>query len=326
MSNNSTNLKRIDGGHSIKQGDFSSKFTFELQDEDYKPIEIGEEKAVVTLESYSGDIYFRKEVDVIDNQVSFTIDKVIPVTSYNVEVRVAGYVFPSDKSVEISVEKGHDDYEVVDPLDKVVTTQDVEEIVEQKLENIGGATGPQGVPGEVGKSAYQIWLSLGNTGTEQDFINSLKPNITAIKRGPTGYYLDRTSTPWTIVFDNGCSMQMPDYKATETVYGYGFGNVSPFGQDVLQYPLGLSVVRTSNGSLSIPKWQANNAGALYWADNTLVINPINDKQKFNFNNAKYNPADTNSTSLLRQKNVIRVMYELGIWSESDILMLGAVKV
>ncbi|MGL4617098.1 MAG: collagen-like triple helix repeat-containing protein [Mycoplasmoidaceae bacterium] len=37
-----------------------------------------------------------------------------------------------------------------------------------------GATGAKGEPGTEGKSAYQIWLSLGNTGTEQDFINTFK--------------------------------------------------------------------------------------------------------------------------------------------------------
>lgn len=46
-----------------------------------------------------------------------------------------------------------------------------------------GAKGEQGVPGDPGKngkdgapgkSAYEIWISLGNTGTIQDFINSLK--------------------------------------------------------------------------------------------------------------------------------------------------------
>ena len=33
--------------------------------------------------------------------------------------------------------------------------------------------GPQGAQGEQGLSAYEVWLSLGNTGTETDFINSL---------------------------------------------------------------------------------------------------------------------------------------------------------
>lgn len=32
----------------------------------------------------------------------------------------------------------------------------------------------EGPPGAEGKSAYQIWLELGNVGTEQDFIDSLK--------------------------------------------------------------------------------------------------------------------------------------------------------
>ncbi|RCU56935.1 hypothetical protein, partial [Oceanihabitans sediminis] len=35
------------------------------------------------------------------------------------------------------------------------------------------ATGPQGPAGEEGKSAYQEWLEAGNTGTEQDFLDSL---------------------------------------------------------------------------------------------------------------------------------------------------------
>ena len=38
---------------------------------------------------------------------------------------------------------------------------------------IGGGTG-EGGAGADGKSAYEVWLSLGNTGSEQDFIDSLK--------------------------------------------------------------------------------------------------------------------------------------------------------
>jgi hypothetical protein len=42
-----------------------------------------------------------------------------------------------------------------------------------------GAEGPQGEPGEMGiagASAYEIWLNLGNTGSEQDFIDYLSGN------------------------------------------------------------------------------------------------------------------------------------------------------
>lgn len=39
---------------------------------------------------------------------------------------------------------------------------------------------PSGPRGLEGKSAYQVWLDLGNTGTEQDFIDSLSPPIDEI--------------------------------------------------------------------------------------------------------------------------------------------------
>lgn len=37
-----------------------------------------------------------------------------------------------------------------------------------------GNVGPQGPKGDTGKSAYQVWLDAGHSGTETDFINSLK--------------------------------------------------------------------------------------------------------------------------------------------------------
>lgn len=37
-----------------------------------------------------------------------------------------------------------------------------------------GLQGLQGAQGPSGKSAYEIWLAQGNTGTEQDFLNSMK--------------------------------------------------------------------------------------------------------------------------------------------------------
>lgn len=45
----------------------------------------------------------------------------------------------------------------------------------------GGVTGPTGATGSDGKSAYQVWLDNGNTGTETDFLNDLVG-----PQGPTG--------------------------------------------------------------------------------------------------------------------------------------------
>ncbi|MBD5142083.1 MAG: hypothetical protein HDT22_00480, partial [Ruminococcus sp.] len=45
---------------------------------------------------------------------------------------------------------------------------------EQGLQGIQGENGKDGLNGQDGKSAYEIWLDLGNIGTESDFFNSLK--------------------------------------------------------------------------------------------------------------------------------------------------------
>lgn len=41
-------------------------------------------------------------------------------------------------------------------------------------QNVGNIQGPAGADGQEGKSAYQIWLDAGNTGTEEDYLASLK--------------------------------------------------------------------------------------------------------------------------------------------------------
>ena len=42
------------------------------------------------------------------------------------------------------------------------------------IDSLIGDDGDPGDPGDDGDSAYEVWLALGNTGTEQDFIDSLK--------------------------------------------------------------------------------------------------------------------------------------------------------
>lgn len=360
---NSTNLRQVGGGDSIKQGDSSSVLSFELLDENYQPINLEGEKAAITLQTYNKEAYFYKVVDIEEtNKIQFTIDELLPPHTYKVEVTTSGYVFPSDNEVGIKIYKGHEEYVPIEPLGKILTEPQIRALLNdpdyiEKIRGLPGAPGRDGAPGkdgsqgpkgeqgsqgpqgpqgpqglqgeqgqqgEQGKSAYEVWKELGNEGSEQDFINSLKP--TGTRRGPIGYTLDRTTTPWTIHFDNGCSLQMPDYPTTATVYGYGFGSIySLFSQQVDNYPIAISILKSSNGALSLAQWSKANGSALYWADSTRVINPINDKEKFDFTNAKYKKDDNNSISLARQKNVIRVMFELGIWSEDDILDLEVVR-
>ena len=44
-----------------------------------------------------------------------------------------------------------------------------------------GQDGSNGIDGLAGKSAYEIWLELGNEGTEEDFLNSLKVEADALE-------------------------------------------------------------------------------------------------------------------------------------------------
>ncbi|QDR80235.1 collagen-like protein [Sporomusa termitida] len=55
-----------------------------------------------------------------------------------------------------------------------------------------GAQGSPGTPGADGKSAYQIWLDNGNTGTEEDFLAALKGEP---GDGGAVDYIDLTTAP-----------------------------------------------------------------------------------------------------------------------------------
>ena len=60
----------------------------------------------------------------------------------------------------------------------------------QGIQGPVGIQGPQGDPGTDGKSAYQVWLDAGNTGTEADFLASLVgPQGVQGPKGESGVYL-----------------------------------------------------------------------------------------------------------------------------------------
>ena len=141
------------------------------------------------------------------------------------------------------------------------------------------------------------------------------------RRAPMMYTFDRSTTPWTIWFDNGSGLQFPDYKTTATIYGYGYApNINNTAW--VTYPLVGNIISSSRGTLTIEKLKAS-IDAQYWADSTKVLNPVRDRNKYDWTEARYKPGQTWQDK--RQANVIRVMYELGIYSDADVLSLGAKK-
>lgn len=152
--------------------------------------------------------------------------------------------------------------------------------------------------------------------------NTNSPNN---RHAPTGWTLDRTTTPWTIWFDNGCGIQFPDYSTTPTVYGYGFApNIANTKIDT--WPLIGTIMSASRGTLTIDSVTKTDGSADYWGPNTEVINAINnDTSNYDWSDVYFNDGSRSHKGDYhydRQKVMVRVMYELGIWSIDDIKSFG----
>lgn len=101
---NSTNLKQVDGGFLVKQGDVASTFTFSLLDENHEPIpQLEGQEASITLTR--GEEQLRKTTVVTNGAVAFNLGIILPAGTYRIEVSVGGYTFPSDDSTQIRITK-----------------------------------------------------------------------------------------------------------------------------------------------------------------------------------------------------------------------------
>ena len=131
---NSTNLKQVDGGFLVKQGDVTSTFTFSLLDENHEPIpHLEGQEASITLTR--GKEQLRKTTVVTNGAVSFNLGVILPAGLYQIEVVVAGYVFPSDDSTQIRITKS----------DKNLVTEEIHalkelDIVEEVKKQLAGRT------------------------------------------------------------------------------------------------------------------------------------------------------------------------------------------
>ncbi|MCI5942086.1 MAG: phage tail protein [Ligilactobacillus animalis] len=145
------------------------------------------------------------------------------------------------------------------------------------------------------------------------------------RRAPATWTLDRTTTPWTIWFDNGCGIQFPDYATTNTMYGYGYSFESSSANKFISYPLVYNIINCARGVLTLEDFAKREGGDyVYWSPTTKVLDPIQDARKYNWTNAIGDPG-TNGDDYKRKPNFARVMYELGIWNNDDVESLGAVR-
>lgn len=72
------------------------------------------------------------EAEVVDNLVSFRLEKALPVGSYVVEIEHAGYVFPSTDSVILTVNENLGEYASGEAIELYGLKNIVKEYVEQE--------------------------------------------------------------------------------------------------------------------------------------------------------------------------------------------------
>ncbi|HFI0404255.1 TPA: hypothetical protein ACGOYB_000324 [Streptococcus suis] len=102
---NKTTVSWVDGSI-VKQGDTSSVFKLKLKTDDKK--RLNGPARVQLIHSSKGMTEF--EAKVVDNVVSFRLEKALPVGSYVVEIEHAGYVFPSTDSAILTVNENLGEY------------------------------------------------------------------------------------------------------------------------------------------------------------------------------------------------------------------------
>ena len=186
------------------------------------------------------------------------------------------------------------------------------------INGTNGRDGIDGKNGQDGKSAYQIWLDLGNSGSEQDFINSLKPKVE--RHAPTGYMLDTSTKPWKLLFDNGCIVYNSSYWNNNEIFRPDPSNQRGRG-DYPIYSIPDTIMNVLKGLILYSEFKNSNWDGGFFRG-TTVENPINNGDKYNWDGTKIKK---DGTSAGNRAIFARTIYELGIWNDEIVEELGAVR-
>ena len=163
---------------------------------------------------------------------------------------------------------------------------------------------------------HQVESLVKQNQTLQEQLALIKPTP---RRAPMAYTIDLNSTPPVAWFDNGCGL---DIRGNLTLLGanrsQGFGNNAPI------YDFPNAIIRTSMRIINVDVWKKANFD--YWHATVKVLNPLKSADDYDWTNARL--SEQGSLASWRwdnQKNVIRVMYQLGIWDAKTVESLGAVR-
>lgn len=163
---------------------------------------------------------------------------------------------------------------------------------------------------------HQVESLVKQTQTLQEQLALVKP---APRRAPMAYTIDLNSTPPIAWFDNGCGL---DVGNNLTILGakrsQGLSNQPP----VYDFPN--AIIRTSMGILGLDEWKK--ARFDYWHDTVKVLNPLKSADDYDWTRARLTERGSmHEYQWNNQRNIIRVMYQLGIWDSKTVESLGAVR-
>lgn len=206
-----------------------------------------------------------------------------------------------------------------------LTVSEIKAEIESKLKNAGsGGTAEKGEKGNDGKSAYQIWLDLGNSGTEQDFINSLKaPSATPVKRAATSVFVDLNDLKNIVGrFDNGCWVEMRTMASWVPLYatgadGYGSLTMQSFVHDQCW----CNVQSFINGFLKVSAMQQATPAQFELWKSCVVHEPYADVDQYDWSACRI----TKTGSDVGEVDFAKMMFAVGLFTEQTILSLGATK-
>ena len=139
--------------------------------------------------------------------------------------------------------------------------------------------------------------------------------------GPTGWFLDRSVSPWQFRFDNGSSLTLGNVDRRAYIYAE---SVPLTQESASEYRVITTLMRFAMGSNTLVTLGSLNGVARFWGG-AIVTNPINDSSGFDFKGALFNPSDTSGPSKRAQATMIRCYYELGVFTKEDITALGAIE-
>ena len=163
---------------------------------------------------------------------------------------------------------------------------------------------------------HQVEELVKQNQTLQEQLALVKP---APRRAPMAYMIDLNSTPPIAWFDNGCGL---DVGGNLTILGakrtQGLSNQPP----VYDFPN--AIIRTSMGILGLDEWKK--ARFDYWHDTVKVLNPLKSADDYDWTKARLTERGSlQEYQWNNQRNIIRVMYQLGIWDAKTVESLGAVR-